>query len=42
MRRFNLTQVYNGRILRANLSWSSTRAKFYQLIASLFMVLRQL
>jgi len=25
----------DGRILKANLSWSPTRAKFYQLIANL-------
>jgi len=28
----------NGRGLKANLIWSSTKAKFYQLIASLFVV----
>jgi len=31
-----------GRILKANLSWSPTRAKFCQLIASLSIVLPQL
>jgi len=32
----------NGRILKANLSWSRTRAKFCQLISNLFVVLSQL
>jgi len=36
-----LSNTY-GRILKANLSWSSTRAKFDQLIASLSMVPLQL
>jgi len=30
-----------GRILKANLSWSPTRAKFCQLIASLSLILLQ-
>jgi len=34
--------TYNHRILKANLSWSPTRTKFYQFIASLFVVLLQL
>jgi len=34
--------VSNGRILKANLSWSPTRAKFCQLIARLSVVLPQL
>jgi len=32
----------NSRILKANLSWSPTRAKFCQLIASLSVVLPQI
>jgi len=32
---------FNSRILNANLSWSPTWAKFYQLIASLSVVLFQ-
>jgi len=32
----------NSRILKANLSWSPTWAKFYQLISSLSVVLPQL
>jgi len=31
----------NGCILKANLSWSPTRAKFCRLIASLFVFLSQ-
>jgi len=33
--------VFYGHILKANLSWSPIRAKFYQLIASLFVILFQ-
>jgi len=32
---------HNGRILKANLSWSPTQAKFCPLIASIFVVLPQ-
>jgi len=30
---------FYGRILKANLSWSPTRAKFFRLIARLFVIL---
>jgi len=36
-----MTEFY-GRILKANLSWSPTRAKFCQGTASLFVVLPQI
>jgi len=34
-------QIY-GRMLKANLSWSPTQAKFFQLISSLYVVVFQL
>jgi len=37
-----LLGLTDSRILKANLSWSPTRTKFFQLIASLSVVLPQL
>jgi len=37
-----ITMCFSGRILKANLNWSPTWAKFYQLIASLSVILPQL
>jgi len=38
----NILIVLYSRILKANLSWGSTWAKFCQLISNLFLVLSQL